>query len=351
LKRTTFARVAALAAVLALGVIMLGAYVRLSDAGLGCPDWPGCYGRLAAPSSESAISEANAAYPHRPVEPAKAWKEMVHRYLASSLGLVIVALALIAWRNRKTLPVALPSLLVGLVVFQGLLGMWTVTLLVKPAVVTAHLAGGLATLSLLWWLVLRQGGLLATPVGAGLAGLRPWVWGALALVCAQILLGGWTSTNYAAMACTQFPTCYGNLWWPPTDFRDAFVVWRGLGVNYEFGVLDSAARTAIHLTHRIGALIVFLYVFVLAVQVMRRSETKTHFRVGLALALAVWLQVGLGIANVMGQLPLPVAVAHNGGAALLLLTVVSLLYALRAPVGTEASSPGAAGISAARLSS
>jgi len=351
LKRTTFAGIAALAAVLALGVIMLGAYVRLSDAGLGCPDWPGCYGRLGAPSGEEAVSEANAAYPHRPVESAKAWKEMIHRYLASSLGVVIVVLAAVAWRNRKTLPVALPSLLVALVIFQGLLGMWTVTLLVKPAVVTAHLAGGLATLSLLWLLVLRHGGMFPPPAGSALAGLRAWVWGALALVCAQILLGGWTSTNYAALACTQFPTCYGDLWWPPTDFRDAFVVWRGLGVNYEFGVLDSAARTAIHLAHRIGALLVFLYVTMLAIQVMRRSQTATERRLGLALALAVWLQVGLGIANVLGHLPLPVAVAHNGGAALLLLTVVTLLYALRAKTTPTASNPDAAETSAARLSS
>ncbi|MEA3276367.1 MAG: COX15/CtaA family protein [Pseudomonadota bacterium] len=336
--RTAFASLAAFAALLALAVIMLGAYVRLSDAGLGCPDWPGCYGGLGAPAGADAIAEANAAYPERPVEASKAWKEMVHRYLASTLGLVIVLLAVAAWRyrNRRGLPVVLPTLLVGLVIFQGLLGMWTVTLLVKPAIVTAHLAGGLATLVLLWWLALRQGRLFSAPVSDALERLRPWTWGGLVLVCAQILLGGWTSTNYAAVACTEFPTCYGGLWWPPTDFREGFVLWRGLGVDYEYGVLDSAARTAIHLTHRIGALVVFLYLAVLAVETVRRAGNPTHRRLGLALGAALVLQVGLGIANVLGHLPLSLAVAHNGGAALLLLALVSLLHALGRPAAAPA---------------
>jgi len=329
LKRTTFARIAAVAAILALTVIMLGAYVRLSDAGLGCPDWPGCYGNLGAPSSEEAIAEANAAYPGRPVEMAKAWKEMVHRYLASGLGLMIIVLAVLAWRSRGEIPVTLPSLLVALVIFQGLLGMWTVTLLVKPAVVTAHLAGGLATLSLLWWLVLWHGGLLQRMGGARFAELRPWVVVGLVLVCTQILLGGWTSTNYAAVACTEFPTCYGGIWLPPTDFGEAFVIWRGLGVDYEFGVLDSAARTAIHLVHRIGALVVLVVIATLGLRIVRVAGTGTHARLGYALLAALILQIGLGIANVVGHLPLPVAVAHNGGAALLLLVMVTLLYAAR----------------------
>jgi len=332
-----------LAALLALAVIMFGAYVRLSDAGLGCPDWPGCYGRLGVPSHEEAIAEANAAYPHRPVEAAKAWKEMVHRYLASALGLVIVLLAVIAWRNRGRLPVGLPTLLVALVIFQGLLGMWTVTLLVKPAVVTAHLAGGLATLALLWWLALRQRGALLGPPGRRMASLRPWAWGAFLILCAQILLGGWTSTNYAAVAGTGFPTCYGGLWWPPTDFGEAFVVWRGLGVNYEFGILESDARTAIHLTHRLGALLVLLYVGTLAVAVVRRAGTRGQRWHGVAVGAALAIQVALGIANVVGHLPLPVAVAHNGGAALLLLTLLTLIHVLtpHARLGETAVGAGA----------
>lgn len=207
MKRTTFAILAACTAVLALTVVMVGAYVRLSNAGLGCPDWPGCYGRAAAPGTPEAVAQAKASYPNRPVEPAKARKEMVHRYLAGTLGLAIVLLAGIAWRyHRRTgLPVGVPTLLVALVIFQGLLGMWTVTLLVKPAIVTAHLAGGMATLALLWWLVLRLGGLCSAPLEPALVRLRPWAWVALVLVSAQILLGGWTSTNYAAVACTASP--------------------------------------------------------------------------------------------------------------------------------------------------
>jgi cytochrome c oxidase assembly protein subunit 15 len=352
--RTAFSRLAALTALLALVVILLGAYVRLSDAGLGCPDWPGCYGRLIAPSDEQAVAEANAAFPHRPVESHKAWKEMVHRYLASGLGLAIIGLAIGAWQGRgrdeDRLPVLLPTLLVGLVIFQGLLGMWTVTLLVKPAVVTAHLAGGLATLALLWWLALRTGGWFLA-AGQALPGrLRPFAWGALTLVCVQILLGGWTSTNYAAMACIELPTCYGGLWWPPTDFGEAFVLWRGLGVNYEFGVLESPARTAIHLTHRIGALVVLLAVGTLALTLIRRASSAAERGLGLAIAGALLLQIGLGIANVIGHLPLPVAVAHNGGAALLLLTLITLIHALTAPAPGRAPAPAPRAAANARYS-
>ncbi len=340
MKRTTFSGLALFAALLALAVILLGAYVRLSDAGLGCPDWPGCYGRLGAPTSEEAIARANTDFPERPVEPAKAWKEMVHRYLASALGLVIMALAAVAWLNRARFPVILPSVLVALVVFQGLLGMWTVTLLVKPAVVTAHLAGGLTTLALLWWLALRQGEYFLTAPNPQLAELRPWVWAGLLLVCVQILLGGWTSTNYAALACTEFPTCYGGIWWPPTDFSEAFVLWRGLGINYEFGVLDSDARTAIHLTHRLGALLVTVYVGSLALSLVRRADNSIQRRLGLALAAALVFQVGLGIANVVAHFPLSVAVAHNGGAAVLLLVLVTLVHVTQPPAQTAVPAAG-----------
>lgn len=311
---------------MALAVVMLGAYVRLSDAGLGCPDWPGCYGRLDVPSSREAIDQANRVFPERPVETAKAWKEMAHRYLASALGLVIVLLAAGAWRGR--LPMGLPGLLVALVIFQGLLGMWTVTLLVKPIVVTAHLAGGIATFALLWWLALRRSGSPATSPTPTMVRLRPWAWGGFALVCVQVLLGGWTSTNYAALACTEFPTCYGGLWWPPTDFGEAFILWRGLGIDYEFGVLDSAARTAIHLTHRLGALVVFLYLGALSLVTLRRAQTGPERGIGIAVAAVLLLQLGLGIANIIGHLPLAVAVAHNGGAALLIAVLASLIHIL-----------------------
>ncbi|MBP8198566.1 MAG: COX15/CtaA family protein [Chromatiaceae bacterium] len=308
---------------------MLGAYVRLSHAGLGCPDWPGCYGRLAAPSHPEALAEANAAFPERPVHIAKAWKEMAHRYLASGLGLVILLLAGFAWAGRRSgLPVGLPTLLVGLVVFQGLLGMWTVTLLVNPSIVTLHLAGGMATLALLWWLTLRQGRLFTAVVPPELAKLRPWAWLGLGLVCLQILLGGWTSTHYAALACPDFPTCHGGEWWPGADFAAGFSLLRPVGVDYEGGVLDGPARTAIHLTHRAGALIVFLYLGILALLVLRRAAYPVQRRLAQALLLVLLLQVGLGIANIVTKLPLDLAVAHNGGAALLLLTLLTLVHAL-----------------------
>jgi cytochrome c oxidase assembly protein subunit 15 len=332
-RRPAFAALAAFTALVALCVVMLGAYVRLSDAGLGCPDWPGCYGQLAVPKDTRTVAAANAAYPERPLEAHKAWKEMAHRYLAGTLGLLILALAAVAWRNRACcgLPVALPTALVALVIFQALLGMWTVTLLVKPAVVTAHLLGGLATLSLLWWLALRQSRIWLAPLGPEMLRLRRWALFGLVLLLVQISLGGWTSSNYAALACTEFPTCQGGQWFPPADFREAFVLWRGTGVNYEFGVLDSEARTAIHLTHRGGALAVLLYLGALSVVVMVRATAGAQRAMGLILACALLLQLGLGIANILGHLPLPVAVAHNGGAAVLLLSLVAVIHVLTPP--------------------
>ena len=330
MSRSGFSALAAFSALLALAVVMLGAYVRLSDAGLGCPDWPGCYGRIGAPSSAQAIEEANAAYPQRPVETDKAWKEMVHRYLAGTLGLLVLAIAGLAWmnRSRRGIKVGLPTLTLGLVIFQALLGMWTVTLLVNPSIVTSHLIGGLATLALLWWIALREGRYWLAPAKPEMLGLRPWAWGGLLLLAGQIFLGGWTSTNYAALACSEFPTCYGGQWWPPTDFAAGFTLWRELGVNYEFGVLDSAARTAIHLTHRVGAALVLLYIGVLTLVVMRRGKGTAYRAVGAAMGLLLLIQLSLGIGNVLGNLPLPVAVAHNGGAALLLLSLLTLIHLL-----------------------
>lgn len=334
MNRPNFAAAAAFTTLLALLVVTFGAYVRLSDAGLGCPDWPGCYGLVSAPSTAQAIDAANEAFPQRPVETAKAWKEMVHRYLAGALGVLILLLAGLAWRdrNRYGIQVGLPSLLLALVIFQALLGMWTVTLLVKPAIVTAHLLGGLATLGLLWWLALREGRWWQAPLKPRMPRLRPWAWSGLVLLLAQIALGGWTSTNYAALACTEFPTCHGGQWWPDADFQEGFILWRGLGVNYEYGVLDSAARTAIHLTHRVGALLVFLYLGVLALILIRRGGTGVYRNIAYVILVTLLLQVGLGIANVLSHLALPVAVAHNGGAALLLLSLVTLLHLETTPV-------------------
>jgi cytochrome c oxidase assembly protein subunit 15 len=324
-------RLAAITFILAFGVILMGAYVRLSDAGLGCPDWPGCYGEIVVPSDKAAVDEANNSYSDRPVNQGKAWKEMVHRYMAGSLGLAIALLAVLAWRGRGHInqPLLLPTTLLLLVIFQAALGMWTVTLLVKPAIVTAHLLGGFATFVLLGLLVLKL-----QPVGTFHAldttgSQRVWIRIALAVLLLQISLGGWTSTNYAALACTEFPTCYAGSFWPDMDFSEAFVLWRGLGVNYEFGVLDNSARTAIHVSHRIGALITVVVLALLAWRLTRTDSSPLLKKLGIALLALLALQITLGITNVLGHLPLAIAVAHNGGAALLLLVLVILLWISR----------------------
>jgi cytochrome c oxidase assembly protein subunit 15 len=203
--------------------------------------------------------------------------------------------------------------------------MWTVTLLVKPAIVTAHLLGGFATFVLLWLLVLRLRP-SAVPISpVRMEAPRIHLWLALLVLILQISLGGWTSSNYAALGCSEFPTCFGGQWWPAMDFREAFVIWRGLGVNYEFGVLDNPARTAIHMAHRIGALISLLVLGLLALRLLGLREATTLRRLGGLLLVLLLIQIGLGITNVLGRLPLPIAVAHNGVAALLLLTLVTTI--------------------------
>ncbi|MGF1525968.1 MAG: heme A synthase [Candidatus Competibacterales bacterium] len=319
-------------------IIVFGAFVRLSDAGLGCPDWPGCYGHLVIPAGEQWIPAANESFPERPVELAKAWIEMIHRHLAKFLGLLIIALAFVAWRRRRVSGRSpwLSVGLVGLVVFQGILGAWTVTLQLKPLVVTAHLLGGMAIFALLGLLALRQ---LPWPTLAdgGARRLRPFVWLGLGLVVGQIFLGGWTSTNYAALACPDFPTCHTR-WWPPAmDFQQGFVLWRGLGVNYEYGVLSPEARVAVHMAHRLGALVVVAYWGALLLALGLGVRAAVVRWLGLAVGVALALQVALGIANIVWLLPLGVAVAHNGAAALLLLATTALVAAVqRAAVDTRA---------------
>jgi cytochrome c oxidase assembly protein subunit 15 len=333
--RNTLTLVASFATALALVVVVLGAYVRLSDAGLGCPDWPGCYGKLIAPAQE--LSRTIAEDFSRPLEEDKAWKEMTHRYAAGVLGMVIVLLAVLAWRRREmpAQPYGLSIATVVMVIFQALLGMWTVTLLLKPLVVLLHLFGGFTILACLWWQTLRFGQLWTVPADRfhvnELRRFRPFVLGAFAILIAQISLGGWTSSNYAALACPDFPTCHGR-WWPAVDFQEAFVLWRGIGTDYEGGVLAGDARVAIHLTHRVGAVVTFLYIGALAVWMLIAAHVRgTAFTVLAALCL----QVALGIANVTLGLPLSVAVMHNAVAAILLLSLVTLshrLWPARAPI-------------------
>ncbi|HPF73290.1 MAG: COX15/CtaA family protein [Lysobacteraceae bacterium] len=355
------------AVALALCVIVFGSFVRLSDAGLSCPDWPTCYGRAAWPVHAEDVAHANANF-ERPVESHKAWREQFHRHLAATLGILVLTLALLAARHRRhgvaivvgaavlvavsiplymgayyvaasILAIAAELALIGkaiswnnrdlsrvaaltfaMIIFQALLGMWTVTWLLKPIVVMGHLLGGLTTLSLLLWMAWRMFPSRRWDVSA--LRLRGMIRVGVVLLAIQIALGGWTSANYAALSCgTDFPTCLGQ-WWPHTDFREAFVLWRGIGVDYEGGVLDGAARTAIQMSHRIMALLVFGHLLMLAFKLRRVPGLG---RWGIALALLLGMQVTLGISNVHFALPLFVAVAHNAGAALLLALLVTLL--------------------------
>lgn len=326
---------AALATVLALVVVLLGAYTRLTHAGLGCPDWPGCYGFIGVPQTDAQLAHAERHFPEAPVEAQKGWNEMVHRYFAGTLGLAILGLAVhaLARRGRDGQPLRLPLVLLGVVIIQAAFGMWTVTLKLWPQVVTAHLLGGFTTLALLFLLSLRLSG--ALPALDLPAGLRRLAAAALALVIGQIALGGWVSSNYAAVACVDLPTCHGQ-WWPAMDFANGFHLTQHIGPNYLGGQLDSDARTAIHMTHRLGALVVTLTLLALAWRL--RGEGLGRLA-GLLLAVLA-LQVGLGISNVLFHLPLPVAVAHNGGGALLLLTLVLVNYRVRAPaLATEPGDP------------
>lgn len=325
---TLFRRLALASTLLALLVVVLGAWVRLSAAGLGCPDWPGCYGHLSAGQAAQNLDAVNEAFPERPFEYHKAVKEMVHRYFASTLGLLIVVMAGIAISNRTDpqQPVALPVALVGLVIFQGLLGMWTVTLLLKPLIVVLHLLGGLATLSLLAWLAMKKD-MTAVPA-ADPSPLRKLALAALVVLGLQIALGGWTSSNYAALACPDFPTCQ-NSYWPEMDADNAFVLWRGLGIDYEGGVLDHPARVAIHFVHRLGAIVAALMLGWLAWSMWRRGRSSAVRTAGLWVAVALIVQLIVGPLMVMRALPLWLATAHNAMAALLLLSVVRANRLLR----------------------
>ena len=320
----TFNRLTQIAAILAFLVIVLGAWVRLSHAGLGCPDWPGCYGQLTWPDVAAEVQSANEAFPGRPVEAGKAWKEMVHRYLAGTLVLLVLALNWIAWKRDSSAAAfrGKSAFLLALIVFQALLGMWTVTLKLLPVIVMAHLLGGLATLSLLLWMWLQSRSAHVYSPGPQLRAMRRWVVLGLSILVAQIALGGWTSANYSALACPDLPTCM-NQWWPDTNFGEGFVLWREIGVDYEGGILDQASRTAIHMAHRIGAVITL---FVLLFVSFKLIRVATFQRIGALLMTLILVQFLLGVLNVALQLPLANAVAHNGGAALLLVILISLLY-------------------------
>ena len=335
LQATTWMRRLALAAVLlAFAVVVLGAYVRLTAAGLGCPDWPGCYGHATPTGAAAAIAAGTTDAGTTPLNEGKAWREMIHRYFAGTLVVLTLLLALLAFLQRRgggraVLPLVLT--VVGVIFIQALLGMLTVTWQVAPQIVTLHLLFGLTTLGLLWWVWL---GLQPPPAPsvAAAPGARALALVGLVALIVQIALGGWTSTNYAAIACPDFPTCQAS-WWPHMDFGSAFVLWHAPTMNYEGGVLANAARIAIHFTHRLGAVLATLALLLAALWSLRTAAGTAARAAAIAVLLALALQLTLGISMVMKGFPLLLATAHNGGAALLLLATLALNHRLRAPGG------------------
>jgi len=314
----------------ALSVIILGAFTRLVDAGLGCPDWPGCYGHVLWPNETHEIARANLAFPDAPVETDKTWPEMVHRYLATMLGAIALLLAGLAWRHRAPeQPLKLPLFLLAFVILQGMFGMWTVTLKLWPQVVTAHLLGGFTTISLFWLLTLRlnnahwQAGAAAYGL---LQRLKPFALLGLLVVIGQIFLGGWTTSNYANVACPDLPTCQAE-WWPAMDFRAGFDLFQSVGPNYLGGVMTNEARVAIHMSHRIGGVVTLLVIGWLSWRLMVGPLVQQR-RLGKVMAGVLAVQFALGLSNIFFQFPLTVAVAHNAVGALLLLTLVTLNYYL-----------------------
>jgi cytochrome c oxidase assembly protein subunit 15 len=332
-------RLCILGVLLCFAVVVLGAYVRLTAAGLGCPDWPGCYGHLTPAGAQAAGSTA--AFGGQPFEPGKAWREMIHRYAVGTLSVIIVLLTALAisTRRQRVLSLPLALALLATLFLQAALGMLTVTWRLNPLIVTLHLLFGMTTLALLWWLLLSlPRGAIALPDEAHtarrgrarrLALARRVALLGLLVLALQIALGGWTSSNYAAVACPDFPTCQ-NAWWPHGDYRHAFVLWHGLSIDYEGGVLDNAARVAIHLTHRLGALITTFVLTLAAALVLRVRGLAGAGLPACAVLAALLLQLALGVSMVMRGFPLALATAHTAGAALLLLATLALLRALSA---------------------
>mgnify|MGYP001343413161 CR=1 FL=1 len=320
--------------VLTVCVIVLGAYTRLSDAGLGCPDWPGCYGQLSVPTTSAELDKASQLYPDLHVEQDKAWAEMIHRYFAGSLGLLVFAITALALGQRNT-GRALPLFLSLLIVAQALLGMWTVTLKLMPLVVLAHLFGGFTLLSLL--VIIHS---KVEPIHCQITvNSQTRVFGALAFIAiiGQIFLGGWTSSNYAALMCTSLPICQGD-WVSHLDFNNAFSLYQPGHDSYEFGVLDYGERMTIHVSHRIGALVATSFVLMFCWQLKKQQQAELNSQSNRLLAL-VFIQFSLGVSNVLFQLPLIIAVLHNLGGALLLAALTRTNYLLITNSVTDLLSP------------
>ncbi len=315
---------------LTFDLIMFGAFTRLTDSGLGCPDWPGCYGQANPVQAHADISAAEAVMPTGPVTAMKAWIEMIHRYLAMAIGVLIISIMAIAWRKWRQsggkearFSPWFVTALFGFVCLQGAFGAWTVTMKLQPAIVTTHLMLGMALLALLSWLGARQTD--HPPVSRAARELRLPAALAVILLAAQIALGGWVSSNYATLACTDFPLCQGTLL-PPMDFTHGFALWRDLGKTASGELLLFPALTAIHWTHRVFALAVIALVAWVALKTLKIDGLRKTARWLLAV---IALQFATGVLTVFLDFPLALAVIHNGGAAFLTFLLVMLNYKIR----------------------
>lgn len=319
---------------LTLDLIMFGAFVRLTDSGLGCPDWPGCYNNITPVGAAGHIDRALEIMPYGPVSFFKAWIEMIHRYAGSLLGLLIITIVYMAWRYRAKLGHTPRLAIVALIAvcIQGAFGAWTVTHKLMPVVVTSHLLGGMTLLALMTWLAAREKTHL--PIDGAARRWRPWMAFGLALLFTQIALGGWVSTNYAALACMDFPTCHGQ-WFPPMDFKNGYSFIRGLGMLASGDMISQYALTAIHWVHRNFAFAVFIYLGTLGWKMRREPGLRGPCKLLLALLLA---QLITGLTTIFFQWPLLIAVLHNGGAAGLVLASVTLLVRLAGANGSKIAS-------------
>lgn len=314
---------------LALVVVTLGAYTRLTHAGLGCPDWPTCYGLIDVPETAEQIALAEQAYPQRPVEPTKAWNEMIHRYFAGALGLLILTIAYLSFKNRaQGTPLRLPLLILIIVIFQAALGMWTVTLKLMPIVVMGHLLGGFTTLCLLFLLYLRLKPHRINRSDFSVKKYGRFALLGIVLLTGQIALGGWTSSNYAALSCVELPICQPG-WQEQMSFEKSFALIPPERESYEFGHLSHDERVTIHVVHRFGAIAVTVYLTWLLLMIYFKAQTATFKTSAVVVGVALITQVGLGVSNIWFSLPLSIAVGHNLVAACLMLTLIALTYRLR----------------------
>lgn len=334
--RLRWPKLVALLVFLTMDLVMFGAYVRLADAGLGCPDWPGCYAHFTPAQVSTQIHHAERVQPggsEGQVNPFKAWVEMIHRYVATVIGTLIVAMVLRAWMSRPRVDMALPLVLLGWIVLQGLFGAWTVTLKLKPLIVTGHLMGGviLLVLAAWFWMINRDD---VRRCGAG-PGARALMVAALVAVLAQVFLGGWVSTNYAAVACTGFPTCNGSFH-PNADWAHGYALWRNLGENADGSLIPTQALVAIQWGHRLFALLVTLLVLLAC----RRMARETGLRdLALRIAALMLAQIAIGAGVVEFSHPLLLSVVHNGVAALLILLLTIATYRIGGPPPTELTEP------------